>query len=1135
MFNKFVSYRLNNSKITFIMIGVAIVVGSISRFVIPKQYNPDIVVPAFQIMIPAPWYSSQETQELIVNPLERKLKEIEWVEHIYTLWHRDYVASMVMFKVWTNKEVAFTRLMTKINSSIDALKPLGVQNPIIKPIDPDDIPVYTFALTWSWSWDQDESRLMEARNISIEIMQYLENIKEVWVVYIVGGYKNTVTIKLDPNAIEVKWTDVMQVYDVLVKNNIVMPWWSFDQGWTKYALTIDANLRSIEEVKKLMITSINDAPIYLKDIATIYKGMPKETYKVFFNNYSDDLHDAVYIGVAKKRWTNAVDAVSSIQKELEKISAKLPSWYSIHVIQDEWKTAEVATNKLLHELFKSVIILFIVMFIFLWWKDALSSVFSIPLVLSITFGISLIIWDNINRITLFALILVLWMLVDDSIIVVENISRHLSERKNNQKSIIESILDATWEIWWAALFSTITKIIAFLWMFFVTGMMWQYMWPIPKYAIIALVTSIFIAFSINPFFSYLFAKNEEKKNHINPKIIKHISNRLSFVTKLISGIKSKKIYSDSKNFFIAIYDYITDLNLILKYIAWMDLLMSNDGKQKRKRKKIKRIFWITLISFFILLPWIGVFKRRMLPKWSVDQVYLWIDAPNNYSTSKTESIATWLNKFLKDYKISSEEKYVKDMKIISNISRWLGTAPMQDFANTFRGSMTREWENYISLRINLLDKELRSISSEKFVIALRPILNEWFRKNYPGVKMRLLEDPPWPPVKSTFMLKVSSNTTTSYTSLENISVWLHNKLKQLMSDYAVVDSDTTKEKYQTNILIKIDHEATSRAGLNAQQIATTLYTLFEWANVTAYHDETAKEPVNIVVIAEDRYKNFNNVTFTNIQWKKIPLKSIAKIVPTAYDISRYSDDWLPTVYIYWEMWNNSVIYPMISIISKFLDPNFWEWRFDVTSWNLYWFTLQEKWTDNVYQINFWGEWELSMDTFKDLWVALMLTLLWLYLLVSIRFKSFSLWGSVMLPFLLWFIWVLPWFSILYLLKSEYFSATSMIWVIALAGISVWNSIILLEYFEELRHKWMSLWKALVKACNIRLKPIVLTSITAILWAFMIIDDPVWSWLAWALIRGLSVSAILTLILVPIFVYDNQEKEENKNLLKKYPV
>ncbi len=547
--------------------------------------------------------------------------------------------------------------------------------------------------------------------------------------------------------------------------------------------------------------------------------------------------------------------------------------------------------------------------------------------------------------------------------------------------------------------------------------------------------------------------------------------------------------------------------------------------QKFKRIFIKFVFW-SLLGIVTLLPaGMQIFKWRMLPKSDQEQVYIWLEATRSSNIENIEDITKDVNSFMEEY-IHSENND-SELDIIKWISYWVWLAPMWDFANLFRGASMRSGENYISMRVNLTPANERDIASEEFVIKLRPIFREYMLEKYPKLNIRILEDPPGPPVRATFMLKVSSEQWENHENIEKIATFLEAKLKPFLEANNVEDIATTKDSYKTNYKLKFDHELVSRLGLNMEQISYAIYNIFEGTNISIYHDDHMKEAVNIYLSVNKLEKNrqdiLKNISFTTPQGKKVPLSEIAKILPTEKEKIIYSDDRLPTVYIYGEMGDNSVIYPMISLFGTFLKDDFWWDDFEVSKWDLYWFEIKDTSSGKHYFVNFGGEWKLSIDTFRDLWLAMIIALLAIYFMMVAQFRSFRIWGNIMITFLLGFFWVMPLFTGLFLFDNQYFSATSMIWVIALAGIVVGNAIMYIEYLNILLDSWHGLRYSILEAGSRRLKPIIITSLTTILGATTILGDPVWSGLARSIIWWLIASASLTLFIIPIFLYDTLKK------------
>jgi len=1087
MFSKIAKFFIENSKLTIVLVLITLLTWIWSYFIIPKQYNPTIVVPAFQVIVPSPSLNNDEVSRLIVSPLENKIMELEWIDEVYWIANDNYGWVMVKFQVWVDKEKAKIRLIQKLNENLD-LKPLWVENPIIKTIDPDELPQITYAISYSWNdIKNDEDVYIYLKQIAKLIENKVKTIENLTTIDIVWWYKNNIIIDLDISKIEARNTDIMQVYDVLQKNNLSLPAWDIWEK-NKIFINVEWKVNSIDNLKKLVIWNYNWSTLYLEDIAEI-KYWVKRIDKI--SNFSDETwtKKAVFIWFWKAIWTNWVFITDKIIEKIEEIKKDLPNNIELTIIQNEWETARNATNMLLINLAQSVIIVFIVLYFYLWAKDAFNTAVSIPLTLSLVFLLALIFWDNINRITLFALILVLWMLVDNSTVVVENISRHLKERINTWKTKLEAVLEWTQEVWVWVILSTLTRLLAFGAMFAVWWMMWEYMWPIPKFAIMALLISLIIAFSINPWLSYMWAKD---------------------ITQKETGFSTSRPVSNKK------FD-------IRKYYLWfMKKFINQNKKSRTKRKVFKLIFWLTLFTVILWPIYAWIFKARMLPKSNQNQVYLWVDWPREWSSEKMLQVSNDINKFL------FNEKLPENLDIVKNVSITIGQPFMSDFANLFRWWWNRIWENQLSARINLISKEENEnrLSSEEYVIKVRPLLRKYLLEKYPDVKIRLLEDPPWPPVRATFLAKIKWNAWE-----KNIDIFrqkIETEVNKIKKEQWIVDIWNSNSTTYKKTILDIDHESVSRAGLSTKQVAYTLAIAINWMDISLIQDKNSLEPTNIFLWVNSNESEtlalLDNIVFTNSEWKKIPLSSISTKKYSFVWNEINTDKREKTTYIYGEMWDNSLIYPVIKLFVRLMDKEFvWE-DYKVVSWSPYY--IEYKWLkDGKTYILEWGwEWELTMDTFRDLWIAMWLSLLAIYFLLVWQFASFWIAWIIMISFLLGFFWVFPGFSLLYLIQNEYFSATSMIWVIALAWIVVGNAIILIDYLNVLKKNWITIEDALLKAWYIRFAPIILTSLTTVFGAATIIWDPVWSGLAWSIIWWLFVSSILTLIVIPIFYYDSQKNE-----------
>lgn len=1113
MFSKFAEFFIKNWKLTIVLIIITLISWVWSYIILPKQYNPTIIVPAFNVLVKAPSMTSDETKRLITNELENKIMEIEWIDEVFWVSGDNYSAVMVKFKVWEDAEAAKIRLNQKLTQNMD-LKPLWVETPIIKAINPDELPQITYVISYTppaslppqlrgtkgeLSENKQQIYLRQIANI---IKNKLKTIKNVTTLDIVGWINKNIVISLDLERIEALNTDIMQVYNALENNNLNLPNGNFHlENWERVFLETSGKLNTIEELKKLVVSNINGKIIYLWDVAEFsYWEKRLSSYTVYSEKSQKEneninlQNSSVLLWIWKQVWTNWVFVTNEVKEKMQEIQKELPNDIKISIIQDEWHEAKLATGDLIKDLIESIIIVVVILVLFLWWKNALNTATSIPIILSLVFLYSLIVWYNINRISLFALILVIWMLVDDSIVVVENIHRHLEERFEMGKTKLQAILEAVQEVGSWVILSTVTKVLSFAWMFAVTGMMWEYMWPIPKFAIAALLFSIIVAFSINPWVSFMTTKDIWANNETHKK-------------KKESKWDVRKIY-----------------------LRIMKTFIRDDKKAIKNRKIFKATFWISLVLVMILPIWLGIFKARMLPKSDKDQVYLWIDAPRWTSVDKMLEIEKSVEEFF-----LKNPQNDKNLNIAQSVTSTIWTPFMWDFANLFRWWLNRSEEYQISSRINLISKEENPdrIKSEIYTFTIRPLLRDYLLKKYPDLTMRLLEDPPGPPVRATFMMKIKW--WDEKTSLDDFTQKVFSEVQKLEISDKLADLWNSLSTTYRKINIELDHESIARAWLDIKQVAYTLAVAKNSTDISIIKNSDTLEPTNIVLwVKNDQSESTNlleNIKFTNPEWVKIPLSSIAKIT---YDFvsPEINTDWREkTNFIYAEMWDNSVVYPIVKLMWILKSDKFLGGKYEVIeSW--FYGTTYRWLTDwKIYKIEWDWEWKLTMDTFRDLWTAMIIALLAIYFLIVGQFRSFAVAWIIMLPFLLGFFGIFPGFSILYLLKNEYFNATGMIWVISLAWIVVWNAILLIDYIDIQKKKWWTIEESILSAGYIRFMPIMLTSISAIFWAIKITSDPVWSGLARSIVCWLSASAILTLIAIPIFYYDSQKKIWDKNMEK----
>jgi multidrug efflux pump subunit AcrB len=619
--------------------------------------------------------------------------------------------------------------------------------------------------------------------------------------------------------------------------------------------------------------------------------------------------------------------------------------------------------------------------------------------------------------------------VDDAIVVVENIHRHY---KLQQHSRLQAAIMAVNEIGMPTILATFTVVLAFIPMAFVTGMMGPYMMPIPFNVPVAMITSLFVAFIVTPWASYRLMSGEQHAGQAQP-------------------LEETKIYKIYKSILGPLLEHSRKRKLFMSFVA--------------------AVFIFTML--FPLAQWV---KFRMLPKANKNTFLVSIDMPAGTALENTDRTAR---------AVGDRLRRIREVK---DYETFVGTGSVIDFNGLLRGGAFREQGHFADIRVNLVDKEERKLTSEKLVLTIRPDIEKLGREY--GANIKLVEDPPGPPVRATVVAEIYGP---DYTKQREIAGYI--KALFAKEDQVVDIDDSVKEKQEKYQLI-VDKEKAALAGVSTEQIVQTLRMSVAGMAVSTLHVPSAKNPVAIFFRLpkgeRSGLSDMDKVYVTGHQGNQVPLSSLVTAVPSEMDRAIYHKNMEPVTYVYGEMGARSQVYAVLGMMHRL-------WKHPLPE---------------GYKIKWDGEMKLTLDVFRDLGAAMGVALIAIYLLLVGRFRSFTIPVVIMAAIPLSMIGIMPGFA----LTGVYFSATSMIGVIALAGIVVRNSIVLLEFILDKKQEGMPLVKALIEAGAIRTRPIVLTAAAAILGSVVIAADPVWSGLALALIFGMLASTALTLIVIPLFYY-----------------
>lgn len=1035
--------------------------GAISFVQTPKKYNPTIVAPAFKVTVQVPGASRNEILEQVTKPLENVITDIPGVEDIYSMTaHGGMVQIYVNFFVGEDLDSAKVSLNDRLQSDAN-LAPQGIIGPTIESLDPEDVPVLTIALT-----SKDLSPI-ELRRWGFEVKDHLSQVNGTSRLNVIGGRKRELRVELIPEKLSHYVVSVQEISETLKNSNVYLPSGPIKGEKINYNIHTNAWVSSAEEVEEIVIKNNDAIQIRLKDVAKVYESEEEVNSLVRHQKVDEKLGHVVLLSLAKKKGTNISDITDEVISKLDQIKKQLlPSNIKAEVLVNDGNTARDEINSLMSNLLTAIVIVIAVLFLFLNAKASILVAVSIPLTLSMVFGAAYLAGHDINRITLFALILSLGLLVDNATVVIENIIRQVGEEK---KVTTETFAQAVSEVGPGLFMATITTILAFIPMKFISGMMGPYMGPIPFFVPTALVFALIISYTINPWMASVIIKKEEgMTSHNEAKISKWQQLGTTF---------------------------------ILKYRQFIRHLMQDSKKGKLLLSGIFII--LLLVSTFPAIKWV---KFRMLPKANVDQFFVYLDLPAGTSLWETQKSVELI------------EKKIQENKNVTMVQSYVGTPPILDFNGLFKNVSNRMLPNQATLRVGLLPDDQRDITSEHIVLNMRKELNKVV-SSIKGVKLKLIEDPPGPPVQSTMLVRVQSNHEGLMTKE---ALALMPKLKKIEE---TVDHDLTLPSPSEDVYVSVDHFACAKARVSPGQVVDTLNAFYSGRITGVYHRKQLREQEFITLrISPDKRKDVNllkELLIPNMRGINIPLSRLTKIEKAAAIPHLMRENHKNTIYLTSEMGNRSITYAGIDLLMDLykyrLSDQFKGESAELLSWNLFGMTYKYPNGPTV-KISLGGEWELTLEVFRDLIIAMIVAVMAIYLVLVGQFKSFTDALLIMSTIPLSVIGIMPGFAIMGALTGEYFTATSMIGVIALAGIAVNNAIIMLEYINSMKGKASNIIDALTEAAATRLRPIALTTITTVLGSLTIISDPVWSGLAWAIVWGLAVSSTLILIVFPLLYH-----------------
>ena len=1035
-----------DSRLTVLIILFAFLAGVTAFLITPREENPQIIVPAANIIVAKPGASPDEVEQLIIKPLESILQGMRGVEHTYGIATDSMGIVTVQFNVGEDKEDSLVKLYDHIMSNVDRIPP-GTEQPLVKPVDVDNVPILTISLS------SDTADDAELRAIGNRVMEVLRRVDGTSVSYLHGGRARMINVELDLEKMKSFGVSLSQITDILDVTNVRSSSGNLVSNNTIKQVRAGGMIQNADELGKLVVALFKHKPVYLSSIAKITDGPAELTEQhrfaagpAFTGTRSLNVETpAVSIAIAKRSGSNAVTVADDVLAKLEEVRTQLiPGNVNVNITRNDGARADDAVNILLEHLAIAIATVVLLLIISLGWRAAAIVTMTIPLILFITLAIGYVSGQSINRITLFALILSLGLLVDDSIVVIENIYRHYS---HGTKDRIQSAIQAVAEIGRPTNLATFSVILAFLPMFWVTGMMGPYMAPIPFYVPVAMIISLAIAYTVAP-----WAANKWLKTSAN-KADAHEVDHSNGILERFYGVIFKKLAARSLN---------------------------------------RRLFLLSVVALLLavfLLPVYDQVKFKMLPKNNTNTFNITIDMPESSSFENTDYIAREVGDI------------VRGNPHVTNYETTVGKAGVADFNGLLRGSGLNKGPHVAEVRVNLTDKLNRSVSSIDIVQQLRPAISALARQT--GANIKLVEDPPGPPVRATLLAELYGP---DYQELRRIAKEIRQEVFNNTADVVDIDDSVTDDV--TEYEIHIDREKSALAGIPAATIIKTLNTFIGGYEAGTVHIPGEREPVairfQISAASRVRQSDLENIFFLTAQGKKILLSEIAEILQRTSDKPILHKDQVPVVYVTGELASTSQVYAIMKM-KQYLDTHPLPGGVDLVQ------NFISGPRTGEYTLRWDGEMRLTLDVFRDLGAAFAVALILIYLVLVGYFQSFMLPIIVMGAIPLTMIGVFPGHAIM----GQYFTATSMIGFIALAGVVVRNSLLLIDFIIEYRLSGHSLESAVFQAGVTRLRPILLTAVAIVLGTMVMIFDPVFGGLAVSLIFGTIASTILTLFVIPL--------------------
>jgi len=1043
-----------NSKLTVLFIAASLGIGIFAVAIIPREEEPQILVPMLDIATAMPGASPAEVEERVTLPIENLVHEISGVEYVYSTSAPGQSLVIVRFLVGTPQEDALIKVYSKLYSNFDRMPP-GVSQPLIKARSIDDVPILAMTL---WGEHYNGYQL---RAIADEMQHNITQISDVSETTIIGGLPRNLRVVLSTEKLSAYGLSPVAIVGHLQAANASVQAGNFSDNNQEVRVDAGNLFTRREDLEAVVVGLVRGHPVYLRDVVDkIVDGAAEPSDYVVFGTTNAGAgaqqgagqYPAVTLTVAKRKGTNATDISNAVLKRVHEMQGvTIPNDVTVTTTRDYGETAKNKSDELLEHLLLATLSVTLLVALFLGWRESCVVLLAIPVTLALTMSVFYFLGYTINRVTLFALIFSIGILVDDAIVVVENMVRHFRLPENHGRPMSGVAVEAVAEVGNPTILATFAVIAAVLPMAFVRGLMGPYMRPIPVGASAAMLFSLLVAFVVSPWAA------------------------LRLVGRHLEG--AKILEPETENWRTRLYRRI------------MTPLIQSP------RNRV--LFFLGVLVLFLvsvaLVP-LGLVKVKMLPFDNKSELQVVINMPDGTPLEQTARVAQALG-----------DELARQPEVL-NYQTYTGTSGPYNFNGLVRHYYMRRQPNQADIQVNLLPAKQRSVQSHGIAKRLRPLLDAV--GNVYGARIQVSEVPPGPPVVQTLVAEVYGPDLAGQTQVAQ-------QIKTIFQHtQGVVDTDWYVEDPEPRLVMRVDEVKAAEHGIAVSDVAHALALAISGTEVGLVHDQAAREPVPAIVELDraDRSseQGLESIRLPGADGGIVSLRELVTVEHKKIEPSIYHKNLRRVVYVTGDV-AGAVESPVYAILkmNKDLDHLTLPAGYTLARYNA---SMPES-TDH-YSMKWDGEWHITIEVFRDMGLAFAAVLVLIYVLVVGWFRSFIVPLIIMAPIPLTLVGIMPAHAML----GAFFTATSMIGFIAGAGIIVRNSIILVDFIELRIRQGMPLAEAVIDAGATRFRPMLLTAAAVVVGASVILTDPIFQGLALSLIAGAVASTFLSWPTIPVLYY-----------------